>query len=232
MTDSARRPSRAPAAALAPVAVALAATALSASAAAAGPSLGYRVTIVNATAANQLTPVLAAVHSPSVGLFEIGEPASEELATLAESGDTGPLEGLLGALDAVSSATTTGGPTNGLTSAGETVEFEIEASPYRDVLSLAAMILPTNDAFVALDSVRLPRHGSRTWYALGHDAGSEADDELCRNIPGPTCGEDGGGDEGEGFVHVSGGIHGVGDLPEEIYDWRNPVAVVTVTRVR
>ena len=232
MTDSARRPSRAPAAALAPVAVALAATALSASAAAAGPSLGYRVTIVNATAANQLTPVLAAVHSPSVGLFEIGEPASEELATLAESGDTGPLEGLLGSLDAVSSATTAAGPTNGLTFAGETVEFEIEASPYRDVLSLAAMILPTNDAFVALDSVRLPRHGSRTWYALGHDAGSEADDELCANIPGPTCGEDGGGDEGEGFVHVSGGIHGVGDLPEEIYDWRNPVAVVTVTRVR
>ena len=225
--------SRTPAAFLSTAAlVALASQAAVPHAAAAGPSLGYRVTIVNATAANQLTPVLAAVHSPEVGLFELGEPASEELATLAESGDTGPLEGLLGSLDAVSSATTAAGPTDGLTFAGQSVEFEIEASPYRDVMSLAAMILPTNDAFVALDSVRLPIYGSRTWYAVGHDAGSEADDELCANIPGPTCGEDGGGDEGEGFVHVSGGIHGVGDLPEEIYDWRNPVAKVTVTRVR
>ena len=199
---------------------------------AAGPEFGYRVTIVNVTPGNQLTPVLAAVHSPGAALFELGEPASEELATLAETGDTAPLEGLLGALDVVSSAATTGGPTNGLTFAGETVEFEISASPYREVLSLAAMILPTNDAFVALDSVRLPRYGSHTYRALGYDAGSEADDELCENIPGPTCGEDGGGEEGEGFVHVSNGIHGVGDLPEEIYDWRNPVAKVTVTRVR
>ena len=208
------------------------AVALPAGVAAAGPELGYRVTIVNVTSGNQFTPVLAAVHSPAAALFELGQPASEELATLAETGDTAPLEGLLGALDAVSSASTTAGPTNGLTFAGETVEFEIAASPYREVLSLAAMILPTNDAFVALDSVRLPRYGSRSWYAVGHDAGSEADDELCENIPGPTCGEDGPGGEGEGFVHVSSGIHGVGDLPEEIYDWRNPVAKVTVTRVR
>ena len=52
------------------------------------------------------------------------------------------------------------------------------------------------------------------------------------NIPGPTCGVDGGSPEGEGFVHVSGGIHGIGDLAPAEYDWRNPVATVTVTRMR
>ncbi len=40
----------------------------------------------------------------------------------------------------------------------------------------------------------------------------------------------GGGEEG--FVHVHQGIHGVGDLLPSARDWRNPVAQVTVQRVR
>ena len=198
---------------------------------ASGHERTYRVTIVNVTPGDQFTPILAAVHDPSASLFTLGEPASDELATLTESGDTGPLQGLLESLPAVSSVATVPGPSEGLTFAGERVEFEIVASG-REVMSFAAMILPTNDSFAALDSVPLPRYGSYRLRALGHDAGSEDNDELCENIPGPTCGEDGGGAEGEGFVHVSGGIHGIGDLPKEVYDWRNPVASVTVTRIR
>jgi len=192
----------------------------------------YRVTIVNITPGSQLTPILAAVHRPSASLFSLGTPASDELALLAETGDTGPLQGMLEAERAVSLATTVAGPSEGLTFAGERVEFEITARGRRQVMSFAAMILPTNDSFAALNSVRLPRFGTVTYTALGYDAGSEDNDELCVNIPGPTCGEDGGSPEGEGFVHISGGVHGIGDLPEEVYDWRNPVASVTITRIR
>jgi len=191
----------------------------------------YRVSVVNITPGSQFTPVLAAVHRRSASLFTLGEAPSDELATLAEGGDTGPLQGMLDSLSTVSSTATVPGPSEGLTFAGESVSFEVQARGRR-VMSLAAMILPSNDSFVALDSVPLPYYGSYTFDAVGYDAGSEDNDELCASIPGPTCGVDGEGLEGEGFVHVSGGIHGIGDLPEEEYDWRNPVARVTITRIR
>ena len=37
-------------------------------------------------------------------------------------------------------------------------------------------------------------------------------------------------DDGEGYVHIHRGMHGIGDLAPEIYDWRNPVAAITITR--
>ena len=75
-----------------------------------------------------------------------------------------------------------------------------------------------------------------SFYSPGYDAGSEANDELCANIPGPTC--DGVGaspgvnDGDEGFVHIHRGMHDAGDLSSAVYDWRNPVARITVSRVR
>ena len=193
---------------------------------------GYRVSITNITGGTQFTPVLAATHTRDASFFTLGDAASDGLALLAETGDTGSLQGTLESLDAVSSASTTPGPDGGLTFAGNTVSFEIAAERRVRRLSLAAMILPTNDAFVAVDSVRLPRYGSISVYALGYDAGSEGNDELCASIPGPLCGDDGEGPAGEGFVHVSRGIQGIGDVPAAEYDWRNPVAKVTITRIR
>ena len=213
-------------------ALAIAVTAATAGTAqATGAERTYKVTIVNVTPGSQFTPILAAVHDPAASVFTLGDPASDELAVLAETGDTGPLQGVLETLPEVTTATTVPGPSEGLTFAGQTVEFEVTASR-RQVMSFASMILPTNDSFVGLNSVPFPRYGSIRFTAVGYDAGSEANDELCVNIPGPTCGEDGGSPEGEGFVHVSGGIHGIGDLAPAEYDWRNPVATVTVTRMR
>ncbi|UCH79733.1 MAG: hypothetical protein JSW20_08215 [Nitrospiraceae bacterium] len=66
----------------------------------------------------------------------------------------------------------------------------------------------------------------------GYDAGSEVNDELCSSIPGPFCGGAGLGEEdGEGYVHINDGIHGIGDVPEDIFDSRNPVARVVIERV-
>ena len=95
------------------------------------------------------------------------------------------------------------------------------------------MLLPTNDSFVALNRVRLPRYGKATYFARGYDAGSEPNDEWCANIPGPVCGGAGASPEagGEGFVHVANGIHGIGDLDAAVYDWRNPVAKVVIKAV-
>ena len=119
----------------------------------------------------------------------------------------------------------------GLLGPGKSVTVEISGARKFDRLSLAGMLIPTNDTFVALNTVSLPRYyGSHTVPA--YDAGSEYNDELCANIPGPVCGGAGpSAEDGEGFVHISSGIHGIGDLEASAYDWRNPVARITVKRI-
>ena len=105
------------------------------------------------------------------------------------------------------------------------------------------MLIPTNDTFVALDSGVLPRRGSRTFFIQAYDAGTEENDQLCINSPGPRCGGEGVSPDpmlgDEGFVHVSNGFHDLGAddgngnerLQPFTYDWRNPVAKVVVKRV-
>ena len=67
----------------------------------------------------------------------------------------------------------------------------------------------------------------------GLDAGSEENNELCESIPGPGCANVTAGNirsfNGEGFVHVHRGFFGIGDLlPQQQYDWRNPMVRVVV----
>lgn len=189
---------------------------------ASGRNLCYEVTVTNLTAAQVFTPVVAAVHRKGVNLFTIGEAVKEELAVLAESGETGPLVDLLeskpGRVGAV--AVSKGGPFL----PGESVVVNLPASKRFNRLSLASMLALTNDGFVALNSV--PARTSLS-YAPVYDAGSEINDELTANIPG-TGGEGFNADGGEGFAHIHNGIHGIGDLPDySRLDWRNPAARVT-----
>lgn len=190
----------------------------------------YEVRVTNVTSGVYFTPTLAATHAPGLRFFEFGAAASAELATLAESGDVGPLQAVLDSQGRDVSATAVAG---GLLGPGSSTSFMIRGRPSQDRLSLAAMLLPTNDGFYAIDAVALPAQGSRSYTATGYDAGSEFNDELCSNIPGPQCGGAGLSlDDGEGYVHVHPGTHGMADLSRASYDWRNPVAVVTVTRIK
>ncbi len=204
-------------------------------------SVRYEVTITNITKGQTFTPQLVAGHRSSVSLFTLGEPASEELAILAEGGDTGPLtDALLGHGNAVKDVTTIGA----LLGPGETASVEIEGPRHRGHLSVAAMLIPTNDTFMALNGVPLPRFGTAVFHAVAYDAGSEANDQNCAHIPGPPpCfGEpvSAPADSDEGYVYVSNGFHELGALDEDgnvilgpaTYDWRNPVARITVHRVR
>lgn len=199
----------------------------------------YEVTITNITKGQTFTPQLVASHSRAVSLFTLGEPASDELSTLAESGNTMPLtDALMNAGHRVADVQTIGG----LLEPGKSATIDIVAHPRTSRLSIGAMLIPTNDTFVALNSGSLPRRGSKTFYLKAYDAGTEFNDQLCINIPGPRCGGEPDSDpqvSDEGFVHVSNGFHDLGSADDggnEIlspftYDWRNPVAKVVVRRV-
>lgn len=195
----------------------------SSSALAQGPT--YRVTVTNITKSQFFTPIITVGHTSSISLFTLGEQASDELAAIAEGGDIGPMLNVLDGIPNVSTASS-----QGLLLPGETTQIDVIGN-YQDMhVSFAAMLLPTNDTFVALDSLRVPYFGSVVTYAKAYDAGSETNDELCANIPGPQCGGApfSPSDPGEGFVHISSGIHGIGDLAPSIYDWRDAVAKVEV----
>jgi hypothetical protein len=194
----------------------------------------YEVSVTNLTRGQSFTPLLLATHQHGPQIFTLGSPASDELATLAESGNTAPLSAALEATGKTAEVKTS----DGLLDPGATKTVTIKANRKARHFSMAAMLIPSNDAFVSLKSVPLPK-GKRgvAYYATAYDAGSEPNDELCANIPGPVCGGTGGspGVGGEDYVHVHAGIHSNGDDVVELNaaerDWRNPVALVKIIRV-
>jgi hypothetical protein len=197
--------------------------------------LVYEVIVTNLTRGQQFTPILAATHPEGISLFTLGSPSTPELATLAEEGNTAPLAGLLMATPGVRDVTTS----SGLTNPGASTHIVVQASGRADHISVAAMLIPTNDGFFALNDVELPKGNSElTVFSPAYDVGGERNDELCASIPGPffsECGGPGGGGTaggGEGYVHIHSGIHGIGNLSAALRDWRNPVAKISIRRTR
>lgn len=196
----------------------------------------FEVTVTNLTRGQQFTPVLVASHREGVKLFTLGQEASTQLAILAEEGNTAPLTALLSGMPEVKEVVSS----SGLTDPGKSVTLTVDAPGAFDHLSVAAMLIPTNDAFFALNGVEGPRRSrTLTLFSPAYDAGSERNDELCASIPGPSfleCGGAGGGGMPaggeEGFVHIHAGIHGIGNLMPSRRDWRNPVAQITIRRLR
>ena len=189
----------------------------------------YEVTITNLTRNQVFSPVLVVSHRSNVHLFQAGESASPELAAIAEGGDTGPMEMLLQMTPGVADFTTSG-PVPPAMSASVIVH-----GPALTSISVLSMLVNTNDAFLALNGERVSRWRGASVRVPAYDAGSESNNELCAEIPGPACGGAGPSpdDEGEGFIHIHNGVHGVGSMeldPAE-YDWRNPVASIRIKRV-
>jgi hypothetical protein len=213
-----------------------AALTFTASQVAAGGKDDYHVTITNLTHSINFTPILVASHRRPVSIFELGAPASDELSAIAEGGDVGPMTTMLNhdhdVVDVQASA--------GLLGPGESVTVIVSGDHGVKYISVASMMLPTNDGFIGLNSAEVSKRGDMVFYSPAYDAGSEANDELCANIPGPHCKGSGpsptSGDEpntgDETYVHIHRGTHGIGDLAADIYDWRNPVARISVTRIR
>lgn len=196
----------------------------------------YEVTITNITPGQAFTPQLVVTHPRNAILFRLGEPASEQLEVLAEAGDTGPLtEALAGVATDIQTIP-------GLLGPGEQSSVVVTGQPGRDYISVAAMMIPTNDSFIAMNRVRLPASGALMRLVPAYDAGTEYNDQNCASIPGPQCGGAGEGhspgpNEGdEGFVHIGNGIHELGAedssgnaiIDPMTYDWRNSVARITV----
>jgi hypothetical protein len=117
---------------------------------------------------------------------------------------------------------------------GETLTLYVSGQN-KSRISLASMLLPTNDGFVALNSKRIKPNRVTTFLLPAYDAGTEDNDEDCANIPGPlSCGGGEGynPEPGEGFVYPHPGTHGDGGFSAADFSWADPVAMVTARIVK
>ena len=217
----------------------------------AAPALAadFDVSIQNITRGIYFTPLLVAAHENNASLFTTGAAASANLQAMAEGGDISGLESDLAALG----ATQENNPAGGLLAPGNSasVTLNTDGAPANTELSIAAMLLPTNDGFVAANSITIPASpGEYTYYLNAYDAGTEANDEIRGSgmpgeagfpVPGPLDAEIGNNGTGmpataEGFVHIHRGVigdtsadGGLSDIDSTLHRWLTPVAKLTIT---
>lgn len=207
------------------------------------------VQIVNTTRGLHFTPLLVASHPSGTALFTSGQAASASVVQMAEGGDlTGLLADVAGLNAGVSS-----NPASGLLAPGDSTTTTVvggSGTP-NTLLSVVAMVLPSNDGFVGLNSIVIPTTpGTYTYNVPVYDAGSENNDEIAGSgapgqagfpVPAPLqAGTDTGGTgragTAEGFVHIHRGslgdtnpAGGVTDIDSRRHRWLNPAARVILT---
>ncbi|WP_434939817.1 spondin domain-containing protein [Shewanella sp. HL-SH8] len=205
------------------------------------------VSVTNLTHGNHFTPLLIAAHNSDSHLFHAGEMATPALQKMAEGGDISDLNTAVTGANGVTLAN----PAMGLLAAGASIKDVMLDTGDNTHLSIVAMVLPTNDAFIGLDSWKIPTEaGTYTVYVNAYDAGTEANDEIINGggmsgVPGiPAAPGGNGGANGTGvmdgadnmYVHTHPGVlgdtdpaGGASDLDSRIHRWLNPVAKVVVT---
>lgn len=143
----------------------------------------YSITVTNLTYSQPFSPISIVLHNEGQ-LWQIGESASVALEKLAESGDNSELF-----TQSVVTASMAGA---GILMPGqsETVLITIEDNT-RSLLTLATMLVNTNDAFTGLNSIPLADLDvGDSWSKMvgAYDAGTEANSESAGTMPGPADG--------------------------------------------
>jgi Spondin_N len=206
------------------------------------------IQLTNLTHGSYFTPLLLATHNKDLDLFEPGMAASTQVQAMAEGGD---ISGLI-SIVASAGGSYVDNPAGGLLAPGQMVTSSIPMPiGHKGRLSIVAMILPTNDGFVGLDSLGIPkRPGTYTYYLNAYDAGTEANDEVINGggtpgvagIPAAPGGDGGTGatgvttTESNGHIHIHRGVlgdldplAGTSDLDSSVHRWLNPVAKLVLT---
>ena len=146
-----------------------------------GHEASYMVTLTNLTHAQPLSPAAVVVHADGWHAWTVGDPAGEGVERLAEGGDNGALLGEATAAGAVTAAL------DGALVPGASASVLVEVDGRsRHRLTVAGMLVATNDGFAGLDAVDLAplaRGEAATWEVPVWDAGSEANDEAAATVP-------------------------------------------------
>ena len=180
------------------------------------------------------SPPIFVTHGHGFSIGASGEAASAELTALAETGNHAPLAALAMGSDAVSGVIAFPAPPDGVVIPGGTVTTTVSTSSDAGHLSLATMLVQTNDGIVLGNRLPLfdedgnPR--SFTMDLIAYDAGTEENNELATHVPGPPFeGGERAPTEG-GVITPHPGIAGTADVGAA-FGWTEPTARVTVSPV-
>ncbi|MGD8109276.1 spondin domain-containing protein [Vibrio sp. TRT 17S01] len=200
-------------------------------------SQNYTVTVKNVMANQPLSPLAVLSHNNQFSLFTVGESASTELEYLAEGGSNAELL----ALSSSSRNVHRSASGNGVIVPGGTDSVTIKVNPHRGgYLSVASMLVNTNDAFVAKNAFDIKSLSVGESYQMTMnvwDAGTEGNDESAATIPGPAGGGEGfnaarNDDDAvtfhPGVVSQDDGL--IGSALSANHRFLNPGAVITITR--
>ncbi len=218
--------------------------------ASAASAADINVRIVNLTNGIWYTPFMVAAHTDDSRLFTTGMPASASIQAMAEGGTLAGLETDLTAIG----ATFVANPAGGLLPPAMETDTDLNTDGTDNVrLSVVAMLLPTNDAFMGLNAVTIPAEpGVYVFNVPAYDAGTEANDEILNapaggapgvaGMPGDPGGLAGSGGSGAAGADANANVHihrntlgdtdgtgGTSDLDSRVHRWLNPVARVIVT---
>jgi len=201
----------------------------------------FEVTVNNLSNAQPLSPIAVIAHPESYAVFEIGQPATAGLETLAEGGDNSVL------LDEANNVAGIGDTASGAAPIGpagaETVSLSFDDTNLGTMfISVSTMLVNTNDAITGVNAIALADMAvgdTVTMRTIAYDSGTEANSETAATIPGPAGG-------GEGFnaarddiadqVAMHTGVIGqddgfaTSDLTGQ-HRFDNPVAQVTIERI-
>jgi hypothetical protein len=207
------------------------------------PPRTYEVTITATSFGQPLSPPVVATHRPGVALFEVGELASDGIIAIAEDGNAAPAADALSGSPLVTDVAVLApiAPLGTRIDVPMAQSVEVTARP-GDRLSIAGMLICTNDGFVGVDRLRVPRVGERTVELGTYDAGSEANTEASVDIVDPCSllgpvdldgdpnGNNNDGIDTADVIAAHPGIDGaIGELLPA-HDW-DTAATVTVRRV-
>ncbi|CAE6947108.1 spondin domain-containing protein [Vibrio sp. B1FLJ16] len=202
-------------------------------------SYTYTVSVANLTANQPMSPLAVLVHNSDFQLFEVGHSASVALEHLAEGGSNAELIAMMNDDDNIDQ----GISGNGLLLPGASDEVTISINPNRfGYLSVASMLVNTNDAFVGETGLSLKSLAVGESYIMNMnvwDSGTEFNDELAVTIPGPAGGGEGFNADRNDSSDIVAFHAGVISQDDGLMDstlsanhrFLNPGAKVTITRI-
>jgi len=189
----------------------------------------YRVTITNLTDGQPMTPFVVATHSRRAKIFQPGRPASAGLQSIAENGGVPDLFAELDTNPRFGDVQVAGAAPFG---SGESVSVDVISTRGSRFLSVAGMLICTNDGFGGVNGKRLNPNHTRTLYGFAWDAGTEMNTEALGDLVGACPGGSQTGTDPElaenGVVRHHRGIKGIADLTSDVHGWHGPVIKVVV----
>ena len=196
----------------------------------------YIVSVQNLTAGQPLSPPMIGSTVESPKAFTEGDTASPELQQLAEEGISLPLAAFLESHARTLQFTNLQASIepNEPILPGQTQSYELMATKEHCMITIAAMLASTNDAFfyVTKNVNDLGEEASMDFVVhQAYDAGTERNSELCTFIPGAPCMSHLKHDPApsEGRVSRHPGISGSGELALDRFSWTD-IARITIRK--